>query len=53
MADYSTFDTDGYRGYSKSELKQFDAKLSFEPNEVNRANLVFNRFDMRLGATRE
>ncbi len=48
VADYSTFDIDGYRNNSKTERKQFNGKLSFEPNEQTRVNVVFNRFDMPL-----
>lgn len=46
VADYSTFDIDGYRSNSKTERKQFNGKLSFEPNEQTRVNVIFNRFDM-------
>ncbi len=48
VADYSTFDIDGYRDNSQTERKQFNGKLSFEPNEQTRVNVVFNRFDMPL-----
>lgn len=48
VADYSTFDIDGYRGNSTTERKQFNGKLSFEPNEQTQVNVVFNRFDMPL-----
>ncbi len=48
VADYSTFDIDGYRSNSKTERKQFNGKLSFEPNQQTRVNVVFNRFDMPL-----
>ncbi len=48
VADYSTFDIDGYRSNSKTERQQFNARLSFEANENTRVNLVFNRFDMPL-----
>lgn len=48
VADYSTFDTDGYRSNSKTERKQFNGKLSFGPSEKTRVNLVFNQFDMPL-----
>lgn len=46
VADYSTFDTDGYRQYSETERKQFNGKLSYSPSEATRLNVVFNRFDM-------
>ena len=48
VADYSTFDIDGYRANSKTERKQFNGKLRFEPNEQTQVNVVFNRFDMPL-----
>ena len=48
VADYSTFDIDGYRANSKTERKQFNGKLGFEPNEQTQVNLVFNHFDMPL-----
>lgn len=48
VADYSTFDTDGYRSNSKTERKQFNGKMSFGPSEMTRVNVVFNQFDMPL-----
>ena len=48
VADYSTFDTQGYRDNSKTERQQFNGKLSFNPNEKTRVNVVFNQFDMPL-----
>jgi iron complex outermembrane receptor protein len=48
VADYSTFDIDGYRDNSKTERKQFNGKLSFKPNDQTQVNVVFNRFDMPL-----
>jgi iron complex outermembrane receptor protein len=48
VADYSTFDTDGYRDNSKTERKQFNGKLSFDANEKTHVNMVFNQFDMPL-----
>jgi len=48
VADYSTFDTNGYRDNSKTERKQFNGKLNFGPDEKTRVNLVFNQFDMPL-----
>lgn len=48
VADYSTFDTNGWRDNSKTERKQFNGKLSFGPDEKTRVNLVFNQFDMPL-----
>jgi iron complex outermembrane recepter protein len=48
VADYSTFSTDGFRDNSRTERKQFNGKLTFDPNEKTRVNLVFNQFDMPL-----
>ena len=48
VADYSTFDTDGFRGNSKTERKQFNGKLSFGLGEQTKFNVVFNQFDMPL-----
>lgn len=48
VADYSTFSIDGYRDNSRTERKQFNGKLDFNPNEQTRVNLVFNQFDMPL-----
>lgn len=48
VADYSTFDTNGFRDNSKTERKQFNGKLSFGPSETTRVNVVFNQFDMPL-----
>lgn len=48
VADYSTFDTDGFRDNSQTKRKQFNGKLSFGPSEKTRVNVVFNRFDMPL-----
>lgn len=48
VADYSTFDTNGYRDNSTTERKQFNSKLSFGPDAHTRVNLVFNQFDMPL-----
>lgn len=48
VADYSTFDTNGYRDNSKTERKQFNGKLSFNANEKTQVNVVFNQFDMPL-----
>ena len=48
VADYSTFDTDGFRDNSETERNQFNGKLSFDPFENTRVNVVFNRFDMPL-----
>jgi len=48
VADYSTFNTDGYRNNSKTERKQFNGKLSFDANEKTHVNVVFNQFDMPL-----
>ena len=48
VADYSTFNTNGYRDNSTTERKQFNGKLSFGPDEKTRVNLIFNQFDMPL-----
>lgn len=48
VADYSTFDTDGYRDNSKAERKQFNGKLSFDAQDKTHVNVVFNQFDMPL-----
>jgi len=48
VADYGTFSTSGYRTNSAAERKQFNGKLSFQPNEETKVNVVFNQFDMPL-----
>lgn len=48
VADYSTFDTEGYRNNSKTERKQFNGKLSFDTQDKTHVNVVFNQFDMPL-----
>lgn len=48
VADYSSFDTDGFRDNSKTERKQFNGTLDFAANEKTRVKMVFNRFDMPL-----
>ncbi len=48
VADYSTFDMEGYRVNSKAERKQFNGKLSFDAFEKTHVNMVFNQFDMPL-----
>lgn len=48
VADYSTFNIDGFRDHSTTERKQFNGKLSFDANEATHVNVVFNRFDMPL-----
>ena len=48
VADYGTFSTSGYRANSAAERKQFNGKLSFEPNAQTKVNVVFNQFDMPL-----
>jgi iron complex outermembrane receptor protein len=48
VADYSTFDTDGFRDNSRTERKQFNGKLSFGPDSGTRVNVVYNYFDMPL-----
>ena len=48
VADYSTFDIEGYRANSQAERKQFNGKLSFDAFEKTKVNVVFNQFDMPL-----
>lgn len=48
VADYSTFDIDGFRVNTHTKRKQFNGKLSFDANEKTHVNVVFNRFDMPL-----
>ena len=48
VADYSTFDIDGYRANSHAERKQFNGKLSFDAFDKTHVNVVFNQFDMPL-----
>ncbi len=48
VADYSTFDTNGYRDNSNTERRQFNGKLNFNAGESTSVNLVYNRFDMPM-----
>jgi iron complex outermembrane receptor protein len=48
VADYSTFNTNGFRDNGTTERKQFNGKLNFGPDEKTRVNVVFNQFDMPL-----
>jgi iron complex outermembrane receptor protein len=48
VADYSTFETNGFRENGQTERKQLNSKLSFGNSDDTRVNLVFNRFDMPL-----
>jgi iron complex outermembrane recepter protein len=48
IADYSTFDTNGFRDNSETRRRQFNSKISFGPSEQTRVNLVVNHFDMPL-----
>ena len=48
VADYSTFDTDGFRANSATKRTQFNGKLSFNPSDETRVNVVFNQFNMPL-----
>jgi iron complex outermembrane receptor protein len=48
VADYSTFDTNGFRDNSQTKRTQFNGKLSFNPNDQTQVNVVFNQFDMPL-----
>ncbi len=46
VADYSTFDTAGFRDNSNTERKQFNGKLRFEATDKTTVNVVFNHFNM-------
>ena len=48
VADYSTFETNGFRANSRAERRQFNGKLTLAPQEDLTVNLVFNHFDMPL-----
>jgi iron complex outermembrane receptor protein len=48
VADYSAFDTNGFRDNSQTKRTQFNGKLSFNPNDQTQVNVVFNQFDMPL-----
>jgi iron complex outermembrane receptor protein len=48
VADYGTFETDGFRTNSRAERQQFNGKVSFAPNDQTHVNVVFNHFDMPL-----
>ncbi len=48
VADYGTFETQGFRANSRAERQQFNGKLSLAPNDDLSVNLVFNRFDQPL-----
>ena len=48
VADYAVFSSDGFRENSRTERKQFNGKLTFEPTDRTRVNVVFNQFDMPL-----
>ncbi len=48
VADYSTFDTDGFRDNSETRRRQFNSKISLTAQEDTRLNLVVNHFDMPL-----
>ena len=48
VADYSTFDTDGFRDNSAAQRKQFNGTLRFSPSNPTRVNVVFNHFSMPL-----
>ncbi len=48
VADYNTFNADGFRAHSKTERKQFNGKLSFDAGDATKVNVIFNRFDMPL-----
>jgi iron complex outermembrane receptor protein len=46
VADYSTFQTDGYRANSAAERKQFNGVLTADLQEGTRLKLIANAFDM-------
>lgn len=46
VADYSTFDTDGYRKNSAAKRQQFNGVLSTQLQDDTRLKLVANLFDM-------
>jgi iron complex outermembrane recepter protein len=48
VADYGTFETQGFRANSRAERQQFNGKLSLAPNDDLNVNLVFNQFDQPL-----
>jgi len=48
VADYSTFEIDGYRKNSAAERKQFNGVLTTQLQEDTRLKLVANMFDMPL-----
>ncbi len=48
VADYSTFDTAGFRANSSTERKQFNGKLRYEATDSTTVNVVINHFNMPL-----
>ena len=48
VADYSTFETDGFRDNSRTQRRQFNSKVSIDLSEQTRLNLILNDFDMPL-----
>ena len=48
VADYSTFNIDGYRKNSETERKQFNGKLDFALAPATQMKVVLNQFDMPL-----
>ena len=48
VADYSAFDTDGFRANSQTQRRQFNSKISLTPDDHTRLNLIVNHFDMPL-----
>ncbi len=48
VADYSTFDTEGFRDNSKAERRQFNGKLSFDTKDKTHVNVAFNQLSMPL-----
>ncbi len=48
VADFSSFDTRGYRSNSQAERKQFNSTLSFDTQYQTHVKVVLNDFDMPL-----
>lgn len=46
LADYSSFDTNGYRDNSAAERHQFNGRLVWSQDAKTRVNVVLNQFDM-------
>ena len=46
VADYSTFQTDGWRANSAAKREQFNGILTYTPSSDSRFRLILNHFDM-------